>query len=150
MAHETQVRVAVICFLTVQRNVVVLLAALYVILRPVDRSRTGSSAVPSRIRSVMAPCDHSTYLARSGYWVTRTYFRYFNRTTCKPWRRLYIAARISMLTMSACHFSDWPRPFAHTCGSSRNYIPRGWRFRCDFISMVCDLCLYFPGFSKLQ
>ena len=37
VAHSTQVRVALICFLTYGLSVVVLLAALYVILRPVDR-----------------------------------------------------------------------------------------------------------------
>ena len=36
-AHQTQVRVALTCFLTYGVSVVVLLAALYVILRPVDR-----------------------------------------------------------------------------------------------------------------
>ena len=37
VAHSTQVRVALICFLTYGLSVVVLLAALYVIFRPVDR-----------------------------------------------------------------------------------------------------------------
>src|SRR5262245_3057824 len=37
IAHQTQARVALICFLLYSANVVVLLAALYVILRPVDR-----------------------------------------------------------------------------------------------------------------
>ena len=37
LAHQTQVRVALTCFLTYGVTVVVLLSALYVILRPVDR-----------------------------------------------------------------------------------------------------------------
>jgi hypothetical protein len=37
VAHQTQVRVALTCFLTYSISVVVLLSALYVILRPVDR-----------------------------------------------------------------------------------------------------------------
>ena len=37
VAHSTQVRVALICFLTYGLSVVVLLAALYVIFRPVNR-----------------------------------------------------------------------------------------------------------------
>ena len=37
VAHQTQLRVALICFLTYGVSVVVLLSALYVILRPVDR-----------------------------------------------------------------------------------------------------------------
>ena len=37
VAHATQVRVALICFLTYGLSVVVLLAALYVIFRPVNR-----------------------------------------------------------------------------------------------------------------
>src|SRR5262245_61466090 len=37
IAHQTQARVALICFLLYSANVVVLLAALYVILRPVNR-----------------------------------------------------------------------------------------------------------------
>src|SRR5437870_7847748 len=37
VAHQTQLRVALICFLTYGVTVVVLLSALYVILRPVDR-----------------------------------------------------------------------------------------------------------------
>jgi uncharacterized protein DUF4386 len=37
IAHQTQARMALICFLLYSANVVVLLAALYVILKPVDR-----------------------------------------------------------------------------------------------------------------
>ena len=37
MAHETQFRVALTCFLTYSASVIVLLAALYVILKPVDQ-----------------------------------------------------------------------------------------------------------------
>src|SRR5262245_18571661 len=37
MAHQTQARLALICFLLYSANVVVLLAALYVILKPVNR-----------------------------------------------------------------------------------------------------------------
>src|SRR6266567_4557515 len=38
MAHQTQVRLALICFLIYSASVVVLLTALYVILKPVDRT----------------------------------------------------------------------------------------------------------------
>src|SRR5262245_58234994 len=37
IAHQTQVRLALVCFLLYSANVVVLLAALYVILKPVNR-----------------------------------------------------------------------------------------------------------------
>src|SRR5262245_11885280 len=37
MANQTQVRMALICFLLYSANVVVLLSALYVILKPVNR-----------------------------------------------------------------------------------------------------------------
>ena len=50
MAHETQFRVALTCFLAYGVIVVVLLAALYVILRPVDRlPRTGWSILPTGV-----------------------------------------------------------------------------------------------------
>src|ERR1700720_1842015 len=38
VAHDTQVRVVATCFLTYSASVIVLLAALYVILRPVNRT----------------------------------------------------------------------------------------------------------------
>src|SRR5262245_20730796 len=37
IAHQTQVRLAVVCFLLYSANVVVLLAVLYVVLKPVNR-----------------------------------------------------------------------------------------------------------------
>src|SRR5438046_7708245 len=51
MAHETQFRVALTCFLIYNASVVVLLAALYVILRPVNQ---GLALVGALFRLVFA------------------------------------------------------------------------------------------------
>src|SRR5260370_5404954 len=51
VAHETQVRVVATCFLTYSASVIVLLAALYVILKPVNR---GLALVGAIFRLVFA------------------------------------------------------------------------------------------------
>ena len=57
VAHQTQVRIALVCFLTYSLGVVVLLTALYVILKPVNPGPcAGRSALPPGIRSVVASC----------------------------------------------------------------------------------------------
>jgi p-aminobenzoyl-glutamate transporter AbgT len=62
VAHERQFRVAVTCFLTYSASVVVLLAALYVILKPVNQ---GLALVGALFRLVFAYCG---FLARSTCW----------------------------------------------------------------------------------
>ena len=55
VAHETQFRITVVCFLTYSAGVVVLLAALYVILKPSQSgSRLGWSTLPSGLCHVVA------------------------------------------------------------------------------------------------
>jgi len=53
MAHETQFRVIVVCFLTYSASVVVLLTALYVILRPVNQ---GALPWSERYSVSSSPC----------------------------------------------------------------------------------------------
>ena len=57
VAHQTQVRITVVCFLTYSLGVIVLLTALYVILKPINPGpRAGRSTLPPGIRFVVASC----------------------------------------------------------------------------------------------
>ena len=57
VAHQTQVRIAVVCFLTYSLGVIVLLTALYVIFKPIDPGPcVGRSTLSPGIRFVVASC----------------------------------------------------------------------------------------------
>ena len=109
VAHQTQVRVALTCFLTYSIIVVVLLGALYVIFRPVDRILALIGALFRLVFALLwlrAPLNLLSALRLLG---TASYL------ACKPWRG-YRSQRTSTITISACHSLAWLPLFAAICG----------------------------------
>ncbi len=57
VAHQTQFRITVVCFLTYSLGVIVLLTALYVIFKPINPGLALTrSTLPFRVRVVVASC----------------------------------------------------------------------------------------------
>ena len=151
VAHQTQVRLAAVCFLTYSLGVLVLLTSFYVVLKPIN---PGPRTDRRTLRLVLLYCGflhRSICLPRYGYWVMPITYRCLSRIDCRYWRD-YILARISMRTMWACLSLDWRQQFAPGCGSGRTtfrgrlsifgVISSAWCVLCAFIFLI------FPRFNK--
>jgi hypothetical protein len=151
MAHETQFRIAVTCFLIYSATVLVLLTALYVILKPVSQ---GLALVGALFRLVFASMWLLSTLNMLGalrLLGSANYLQVFEAD------RLQVLARLSL----AGSFDDYyvGLPFfglaATICAwlwLKSNYIPKGLAIFGVISSAWCVLCafvyLIFPGFAK--
>jgi hypothetical protein len=151
VAHETQFRLTVTCFLAYSASVVVLLAALYVILKPVNR---GLALVGALFRLVFALLWLLTTLNLLG--ALRLLGRASYLQVFEP-ERLQALSRLGL----AANFDDYyvGLPFfalASTICSylwlKSGYIPRALSAFGVISSAWCVLCafvfLIFPGFAK--
>ena len=118
VAHQTQVRITVVCFLTYSLGVLVLLTALYVILKPINPGLALVGALFRLVFALLWLFAPLNLLGALRLLSNANYLQCLSRIDCRPWRD-YISARISMPTMWACLSSDWRRQFAPGCGSSR-------------------------------
>ena len=152
VAHETQVRVIATCFLTYSASVIVLLAALYVILKPVNR---GLALVGALFRLVFASLWLLTTLNLLGalrLLGSANYLQVFEAD------RLQVLARLSL----AANFDDYyvGLPFfglgATICAYlwfRSGYIPKTLAGFGVISSAWCVICafifLIFPNFNKV-
>ena len=151
-AHETQVRVIATCFLLYSASVIVLLAALYVILKPVN---LGLALVGALFRLVFASLWLLTTLNLLGalrLLGSASYLQVFEAD------RLQALARLSL----AANFDDYyvGLPFfglaATVCSYlwlKSNYVPKGLAAFGVVSSVWCVICafvfLVFPHFNKI-
>jgi hypothetical protein len=151
VAHETQFRIAVACFLAYSANVVVLLAALYVILRPVNRGLALVGALFRLVFALLWLLSTLNMLGALRLLGSASYLQVFEAD------RLQTLARVSV----AANFDDYyvGLPFfglaATVCAYlwlKSNYIPKGLAVVGLISSAWCVLCafvfLIFPGFAK--
>src|SRR5437762_4537969 len=152
LAHQTQFRVALICFITYGIGAIVLLTALYVVLAPVNRGLTLAGA-SFRLAFVMlwlvAPLNSLGAL------------RLLNDSS---YLQIFVPERLQALARAqiASSFDDYyvGLPFfglaATVCAWSwfrSNYIPKGLAIFGIIASAWCVLCaliyLIFPHFNKV-
>jgi uncharacterized protein DUF4386 len=151
LAHETQFRVAVICFLAYSASVVVLLAALYLILKAVNQ---GLALVGALFRLVFASMWLLSTLNMLGALRVLSNAGYLQVFEAD---RLQVLARLSV----AATFDDYYAglPFfglaATVCAwlwFKSNYIPKGLALFGLISSAWCVFCafvfLLFPSFAK--
>jgi len=151
MAHETQFRVALTCFLTYSASVIVLLAALYLILKPVDRGLALVGALFRLVFAIMWLLSTLNMLGALRLLSGASYLQIFEAN------RLQALARVSV----AGTFDDYyiGLPFfglaATVCAwlwLKSNYIPKGLAVFGVISSAWCVICafvfLIFPGFAK--
>jgi hypothetical protein len=151
MAHETQFRVTVICFLTYSASVVVLLSALYVILKPVNQGLALVGALFRLVFALMWLLSTLNMLGALRFLGSTSYLQVFEAD------RLQVLARLSV----AATFDDYyvGLPFfglaATICAwlwLKSNYIPKGLALFGVVSSAWCVICafvfLIFPGFAK--
>jgi hypothetical protein len=151
VAHETQFRITVVCFLAYSVSVVVLLATLYVILRPVNR---GLALIGALFRLVFALLWLLTTLHLLGslrLLGSASYLQVFEPDRLQALARLGLAANFDDYYVGLPFFALASTVCSYLWLKSR-YIPKALSAFGVVASAWCVLCafvfLIFPGFAK--
>ena len=152
VAHQTQLRVAAVCFLTYSLGVIVLLSALYVILKPINR---GLALVGALFRFVfallwlLAPLN---LLGAVRLLSDPKYLQAFEPDRLQALARLHLGANFDDYYVGLPFFGLAATACAWLWLKS-NYIPKGLSIFGVVASAWCVLCafifLIFPHFNKI-
>ncbi len=152
IAHETQLRIGLTCFLIYSAVVIVLLAALYVILKPVNR---GLALVGALFRLVFAMLWLLTALNLLGalrLLSSAPYLQVFEANRVQALARLSLAANFDDYYVGLPFFGLAATVCAYLWLKS-NYIPKGLAMFGVISSAWCVICafvfLIFPHFNKI-
>jgi hypothetical protein len=152
MAHQTQVRVALICFLVYSANVIVLVAALYVILKPVGPILALIGALFRLVFAMLwllATLNLLTSLRLLG---TAPYLQVFQPDHVQALARLQIAANFDDYYIGLPFFGLAATVCAYLWLKS-GYIPKTLAAFGVISSAWCVICafifLIFPDFNKI-
>ena len=151
MAHETQFRVTVVCFLAYSASVVVLLAALYVILRPVNGDLALVGALFRLVFALLWLLFTLNLLGALRLLGNAAYLQVFEPDRLQTLARVYIAATFDDYYVGLPFFGLAATVCAWLWLKS-NYIPRWLALFGVISSAFCVFCafvyLIFPGFAK--
>jgi hypothetical protein len=151
MAHETQFRVTIICFLAYSASVVVLLAALYVILKPVNQGLALVGALFRLVFALMWLLSTLNMLGALRFLGSAGYLQVFEPERLQVLARLNVAATFDDYYVGLPFFGLAATICAYLWLKS-NYIPKGLAFFGVISSAWCVICafvyLIFPGFAK--
>jgi hypothetical protein len=152
VAHQTQFRITVVCFLTYSLGVVVLLTALYVVLKPVNH---GLALVGALFRFVfallwlLAPLN---LLAMLRLLSNANYLQVFEPDRLQALARVHLGATFDDYYVGLPFFGLAASVCAWLWLKS-NYIPKGLAIFGLISSAWCVLCafvfLIFPHFNKV-
>lgn len=151
LAHETQYRVVVTCFLAYSASVVVLLAALYVILKPVNRGLALVGALFRLVFALMWLLSTLNLLGALRLLGSAPYLQVFEADRLQALARAYIAATFDDYYVGLPFFGLAATVCAWLWLKS-NYIPKWLALFGVISSAFCVICafvyLIFPGFAK--
>src|SRR5437870_5463543 len=152
LAHETQFRLALICFITYGIGAVVLSTALYVILAPVNRGLALAGALFRLVFAILwliAPLNSLSALRLLG---DTPYLKVFEPDRLQALARVQIAASFDDYYVGLPFFGLAATICAYLWIKS-NYIPRGLAIYGFVASAWCVLSAYlfliFPDFNKI-
>jgi hypothetical protein len=152
VAHQTQVRVAVTCFLMYSASVVILLGALYVIFRPVDRILALLGALFRLVFALLwllAPLNLLGALRLLG---SASYLQVFEADRLQAMARLQIAANFDDYYVGLPFFGLAATVCSYLWLKS-GYIPKPLAAFGVIASAWCVICavvfLIFPNFNKV-
>ena len=152
IAHETQARVALICFLLYSANVVVLLAALYVVLRPVNQILALIAALFRLVFAVLWLLATLNLLGALRLLGTAPYLQAFQPDHVQALARLQIAANFDDYYIGLPFFGLAATICAYLWLRS-GYIPKTLAVFGVISSAWCVICafvfLVFPNFNKI-
>src|SRR5215831_5318438 len=151
LAHETQFRAALICFITYDIGTIVLATALYVILAPVNRGLALAGALFRLVFAMLwlvAPLNSLAALRLLG---DAPYLKIFEPDRIQALARVQLAGSFDDYYIGLPFFGLAATVCAYLWLKSR-YIPRGLSIFGVIGSAWCVFCaivyLIFPGFEK--
>jgi hypothetical protein len=151
VAHQTQVRVALTCFLTYGVSVVVLLASLYVILRPVDRLLALLGALCRLVFALLWLLTTLNLLGALRLVGTAPYLQAFEADRLQVLARLQIAASFDdyyiglpffALAATLCSYLWFKSGYIPRSLAAFGLVASGWCVICAFVFLI------FPSFDK--
>jgi len=152
VAHETQLRVTVTCFLLYSADVVVLLAALYVILKPVNRGLALIGALFRMVFALLWLLTTLNMLSALRLLGSASYLQVFEADRLQALARLYLAANFDAYYVGLPFFGLAATVCSYLWLKS-NYIPKGLAAFGVISSAWCVICafvfLIFPHFNKI-
>ena len=151
LAHETQYRVALTCFLTYSLSVIVLLIALYVILKPVNPGLALAGAIFRLVFALLWLLSTLNLLGALRLLGNAAYLQVFEPDRLQFLARVYIAQTFDDYYVGLPFFGLAATVCAWLWLKS-NYIPRWLALFGVISSAFCVICafvyLIFPGFAK--
>ena len=152
MAHETQFRVAATCFLSYSLSVVVLLIALYVILKPVNPGLALAGAIFRLVFALLWLLSTLNLLGALRLLGSAPYLQVFEPSQLQTLARAYIAMTFDDYYVGLPFFGLAATVCAWLWLKS-GYIPTWLALFGVISSAFCVFCafvyLIFPGFARL-
>src|SRR5438132_4210421 len=152
VAHETQLRITATCFLTYSASVVVLLTALYVILKPVNRSLALVGAFFRLVFALLWLLTTLNLLSALRLLGSASYLQVFEADRLQALARLHLGANFDAYYVGLPFFGLAATVCAYLWLKS-NYIPKGLAVFGVISSAWCVVCafvfLIFPHFNKI-
>jgi hypothetical protein len=151
-AHQTQVRITVVCFLTYSLGVFVLLTALYVILKPINPGLALVGALFRLVFALLWLLSPLNLLGALRILSNANYLQVFEPDRLQALMRLHLGANFDAYYVGLPFFGLAATVCAYLWLKS-NYIPKGlaifgvissaWCVICAFIFLIC------PHFNKI-
>jgi len=152
VTHETQFRIVAVCFLIYSAGVVVLLTALYLILRPVNRALALVAALFRLVFALLWLLTTLNLLNALRLLGSASYLQVFEANRLQALARLHIAAGFDDYYVGLPFFGLAATVCAYLWLKS-NYIPKGLAAFGVISSSWCVICafvfLIFPHFNKI-
>ncbi len=152
VAHETQFRLTVVCFLTYSLGVVVLLSALYVILKPLNPGLALVGALSRLVFAFLWLLSTLNMLSALRLLSNANYLQVFEPDRLQVLAKLHLGANFDDYYVGLPFFGLAATICAYLWFKS-NYIPRGLALYGVISSAWCVICafvfLIFPHFNKI-
>ena len=152
MAHERLFRIGIACGLIYSAGVVVLLTALYVILKPVNRSLALLAAFWRLVYALMWVLMTLNLFDALRLLSGADYLRVFEAERLQALARLYLSARFDQYYVGLLFWGLGSTVCSYLWFKS-NYIPRALAALGVISSVWCAACTFvfiiFPGFAKV-
>src|SRR6266550_4603175 len=152
MAHQTQLRITIVCFLTYSLGVVVLLTALYVILEPVNRGLALVGALFRLVFALFWLLSPLNLLSMLRLLSNANYLQVIEPDRLQALARVHLGATFDDYYVGLPFFGLAATVCAWLWLKS-NYIPRGLSIFGIIASAWCVFCafvyLIFPNFNKI-
>ena len=152
VAHETQFRITVVCFLTYSLGVVVMLSALYVILKPVNSGIALVGALSRLVFALLWLLSTLNMLGALRLLSNATYLQVFESDRLQALAKLHLGANFDAYYVGL-PFLGLAATICAWLWFKSNYIPKGLAIVGVISSAWCVLCafifLIFPHFNEI-